>query len=510
MRNVKWRWFRRAAQLLILLLFVYLLLGIRKDGSTILPFDFFFIIDPLAGISAMVSGRTLILSMLIGGTIILLLTLVFGRFWCGWLCPMGTVLDWTRLRRRFQRPSVSPSKWQHTKYYILVVILLSAVLGSLTLIILDPITLLYRTFASAFLPGVHWVITRAESLLYNYQGLEGPLDSFDSFYRENIFPVDQSFFWPGFLVVSLFLAILILNAIRPRLWCCYLCPLGALLGIVSKVSIIRHILDEEKCVSCQRCARVCLTGAIDSHHNYAVNTAECTACLRCLETCPTKAVSFGRWRSTAGPEPIDPSRRRVLAGIVGIAVGTIILRTFSVFAKSGDRSITPPGSSEKSIMDSCIRCGECINVCPTGGLQPSLHQSSYGALWTPVLIPRQGECDYTCTKCGEVCPTQAIKKLSLDVKRSTKIGTAHINRERCIPWTEARSCIVCEEMCPLPEKAIRLENREVINGKGLATAVLLPYVIPELCIGCGVCENRCPLNGAAAIRVYTTNKPVLD
>jgi len=504
MSSAKWRWLRRTAQILALLLFLYLLLGIRTDGSTALPHDFFFAVDPLAGISAMMAGRTWLIPMVIGGVLLLVLTLIFGRFWCGWLCPMGTILDWTRLRRRFRNPLGSPSRWQHAKYFVLFAILFSAILGSQTLIVLDPITLLYRTFASVILPATDSVVTSAESFFYRFKLLQGPLDSFDGFLRDNVFPVEQSFFWPSLLVVFLFIGILALNAIRPRFWCRYLCPLGALLGVVSKASWLRRIVDQKACISCQRCAEVCPSGAIDPHQDFVASPADCIVCLRCTETCPTKAIAFRGQYGVPELPSFDPSRRRLLASLAGIAVGVAILRSLPVLSKTKPMSIRPPGASEASLMSRCIRCGQCINVCPTGGLKPSLTQAGAEDLWTPVLVPRHGHCDYSCTRCGDVCPTEAIKKLPLKEKQQTKIGTSRIDRERCIPWAEGRNCIVCQEMCPLPKKAIWLEDHEVFNELGKITTVRRPWVIADSCIGCGICEQHCPLNGESAIRVYAT------
>jgi NAD-dependent dihydropyrimidine dehydrogenase PreA subunit len=123
-------------------------------------------------------------------------------------------------------------------------------------------------------------------------------------------------------------------------------------------------------------------------------------------------------------------------------------------------------------------------------------------LWTPLLIPRLGCCSYSCNSCGQVCPVQAIPALTLDEKRAQVIGKAYIDQDRCIAWADHRDCIVCEEMCPLPEKAIYLEKRDFANRDGSTVTVQVPHVEREKCIGCGICEFKCPLDGNAAIRVY--------
>jgi len=164
--------------------------------------------------------------------------------------------------------------------------------------------------------------------------------------------------------------------------------------------------------------------------------------------------------------------------------------------------IRPPGTDEQALSNKCIRCGECARVCPTGVIQPSYSPKYLKVLWTPILVTRLGYCDYSCTLCGEVCPTGAITKLSLERKQKTIIGIAHINEKTCIPWAQGKECIVCEEMCPIPEKVIKLEKETVTNSFGEISDVLLPRVIPELCIGCGICEYKCPVEGESAIRIY--------
>jgi ferredoxin len=127
-------------------------------------------------------------------------------------------------------------------------------------------------------------------------------------------------------------------------------------------------------------------------------------------------------------------------------------------------------------------------------------------LWTPVLVPRAGYCDYSCNACGQVCPVEAIPRLSLEEKRQRVIGQAHINEDRCIAWADHVDCIVCEEMCPVPDKAIVLEEAEVRTGDGERVTVQHPHVIRDRCIGCGICEYKCPVNGEAAIRVYVPSE----
>jgi ferredoxin len=143
-----------------------------------------------------------------------------------------------------------------------------------------------------------------------------------------------------------------------------------------------------------------------------------------------------------------------------------------------------------------------MKVCPTTVLQPALTEAGLEGVWTPVLVTRLGYCDYGCTACGDICPTGAIPTLSLEEKRIAVLGLARVDQSRCLPWAYETSCIVCEEMCPVPEKAIRLEEVTGSDAQGREMVLQRPYVVRELCIGCGICETKCPMLGEAAIRVY--------
>ena len=474
----KWRRLRRVVQVLMLVLFLYLLVGTQQGNVTFLPSGFFFNLDPLAGISAMIASRSWIAPMA-WGIVTLLLTVVVGRAWCSWICPLGTLLDWTPSRRPKRNKLDIPSYWRQVKYFVLFVILFAAMLGSLTLIVLDPITLLFRTITSVILPTFNSLVT------------------------------EQPFFLPNVLLALLFVGVLALNAIRPRFWCRYLCPLGALLGLVSKFAQVRHKVNEEQCINCRRCAVICPTGAIDPERKFMADPEECTACLDCVEACPTGAITFrGQW-GLDGDQSYDQSRRQFLISIgaaAGVAViGVALSRVASFLRGINPFSVRPPGTNDEKLLDQCIRCGECIKVCPTAGLQPSFSSGGLEGLWTPVLISRLGYCDYSCNSCGQVCPTKAIPDLSLDEKRNAIMGKAYIDRDRCLPWAEGSNCRVCEEVCPVPQNAIRLDEQKTTNSQGGTTIVYLPRVRGRSCIGCGICEYWCPVEGESAIRVYTNS-----
>ncbi|MFC1947610.1 4Fe-4S binding protein [Chloroflexota bacterium] len=489
----KWIWIRRGSQAFFLVLFLILLILTVQGISGRLPYDLFFHLDPLNGITSMIAGRTFIIPMLLG-LVTIISAAVIGRAWCGWVCPLGTVFDWIPSRRNSRREPVS-SRWSKVKYVLLVAVLFGAILGGLTLNILDPITLLFRTVAGAIMPGLTWLIEGAESWLYGFEVLRPALDWIDGLLRGWLLN-SQPFYLTNLILLGVFIIILGLNYIRPRFWCRYLCPLGGLLGLISKVSIFRHSVDNDKCVSCRKCVRVCSTGAINPDNEFTADLQECTLCLNCREGCPTGAISFKREKVPG--HQTDMTRRSLLYSLgAGLALGAVV-RYLPVIGEKIRNKVRPPGSTEETLYEKCIRCGECVRICPTGVIQP-LSGPSGGMLWTPFLDTRLGYCEFGCNSCGVICPTGAIAQLTLEEKRSEIIGIAYIDKERCIPWSENTECIVCEEMCPIPEKAIILKG-----GKGHdSDRVQRPHVVTELCIGCGICEHQCPVEGEAAIRIYT-------
>jgi MauM/NapG family ferredoxin protein len=496
---------RQLVQAAALLLFLYLLLAARQGFATFLPQDLFFRLDPLAGLTAMLAGRRWIGSLVLGGAT-LLLTVALGRVWCGWVCPLGTLLDWTQLPQVRASSGGMRAGWRRVKHFLLFAMLFSALLGSLTLLVLDPLTLLFRTVGASALPALNAIVTAAETTLYRFGPLQAPLEVFDGLVRGWLLAYEQPFFQQNLVLALVFAAVLGLNAVYPRFWCRALCPLGALLALVSKLSWLRHRLDNAACTSCERCVRVCPTGAIEANRGFAADTAECTVCLDCQVACPAEAISFGgSWALERWPAH-DPSRRQLLTS-AGVAVaGVGLLRAAPSARREGPHLVRPPGARENDLLSKCIRCGVCLKVCPTAGLQPSLLAAGWEGLWTPLLVSRLGYCDYSCHSCGEMCPTGAIPSLTLEEKRHTVIGQAYIDQNRCLPWADGLDCVVCEEMCPVPDKAIRLEEHTIVDGRGESIKVLRPQVMRELCIGCGICEYQCPLNGPAAIRVYVPSE----
>ena len=514
-----WRRVRQAVQVLSFALYIYLLFAALQWRAAFPLADLFFRLDPLAALGAMLASRTWIPRLALA-LATLGLTLVFGRVWCGWLCPLGTLLEWVRFgsketgflgKTRFLR-------WRTAKNFLLLLILAAALFGNLSLLIFDPLALLTRTMTTVILPALNHAVTAVERAAYPIPILQPAVDWAERVLRGPILPVEQPAFAQNVLIAVLFLAVIALNGLADRFWCRYLCPLGALLGLVSKVSLLRPVV-RPACNRCARCVAACRVDAIDTRQGYEIIPSECTVCLDCLAACPesnalSDALSLPKglpkggigfrfhWRPAPARE-FDPTRRQMLAALATGAAGVVVLRTGIRAKQPHPQLIRPPGvEDEKEFLAHCLRCSQCMKVCPTSGLQPVLFEAGLEGVWTPRLVPRLGHCEYGCNACGLACPSGAIPSLDLDSKREAVIGVAIIDRDHCLPWAHGTPCIVCEEMCPVPEKAIRLEEVTVTDDRGEPAVVQRPYVLQDLCIGCGICEYQCPVEGEAAIRVY--------
>jgi MauM/NapG family ferredoxin protein len=218
---------------------------------------------------------------------------------------------------------------------------------------------------------------------------------------------------------------------------------------------------------------------------------------------------IGNFFSPSGTPKMDLGRRQVItAGLVGLS-GSLLLRThpLSGAETNNPNLIRPPGAvAENDFLEKCIRCGECMKVCPTNVLQPAMLEAGLEGLWSPVAKMNVAYCEYKCTMCTQVCPTEAIQPLTLEKKQTVKIGLAHVDKNRCLPWAYDRPCVVCQEHCPLPEKAIRLEEVTVVNARGTEVVVKRPHVNADLCTGCGICQDKCPVSDQAAIRVTSVGE----
>jgi polyferredoxin len=496
------RWARRAAQTASFVFFVYLLFaGLQRLAPD--PYaSIYFRFDPLAALATMLAARAWLAPFALA-LITLASALVLGRVWCGWICPLGTLLGWLRFRSARELGPRVPDGLRRVKYVLLGAIVVLAALQNLTLLVLDPLALLTRTLTTSVVPGFVLVVDTLERLGMTWGPTTGAVSWVEDHFRGSLLPTIQPRYEQAVLLFLVLLGVVLLGLLADRFWCRYLCPLGALLGLAAKVQVLRP-LASGACGSCGACAGACRQDAIETGVSGArVVTSECTMCLDCLVACPRPT---GMTLGVGRPGPwatYDPGRRDVVVAI-GAGVGAaVLLGTGVARAVKRPGLVRPPGAQDEAeFLSRCLRCAECIKTCPTSGLQPTLLEAGLEGIWTPVLRSRLGYCDYACNACGQICPSGAIPPLPLPEKRAQILGLAVIDTDRCLPWAQDTPCIVCQEMCPVADKAIELRGERLITRAGGRRDYLArPVVVADRCIGCGICEYKCPLEGPAAIVV---------
>jgi len=494
------RLLRRLSQGAFLLLFFVLLVKTDYDGKNELayPVKIFLDADLLVFLTSLVSAHSLPPALFLA-LLFLPVTLLFGRAFCGWVCPFGTLHHAVSYHRRGQVPErgvkTAGSRW---KFAVFLFFVGSSLFGIQAAGLLDPISLLIRSLSLSVMPGVDHLLRLFLDWGYRipYRPVSELFDGAYTFLRAHFLSFFPARFDQALLFFSLFLLLLALNRLRTRFFCRFVCPLGGLLGILSRLSLLR-LSRNDKCAHCMLCRDVCAGGS-NPHTERNWSPSECVTCFNCTAACPEGALEWKFSRARGTNDRIDLNRRSVLTGLSVGAAAACVMKTSPAAARPSPLLVRPPGSRpEADFLSRCIRCGECMKVCITGGLQPTLLTAGIEGIWTPLLVSRIGYCEYNCTLCGQVCPSEAIRKLSVPEKQKVVIGLAFVDPSRCIPFAQGTPCIVCEEFCPTPKKAIVFENRPGKGGK----PVMVPVVVQELCIGCGVCEYKCPVVDLAGIRV---------
>ena len=488
---------RRISQILFVLFFLLLFLSASYPLKIKFPVDFFLRMDPLLAISSLVSARAFI-NTFIWAFFILILTIPLGRFFCGWICPLGTTLDTVSFVFK-NKTGKSYCKLRPLKYFILLFLLIGAIFSSQLVWFFDPIALTTRSLTLTIFPIVTVITNGLFSLLFNISFLQDWLIKVHGFFSATFLPGQLTFFRMSGWVLLIFLAIILAEFVSRRFWCRNLCPLGALLAFFSKFQILRRKVKAD-CTKCGDCEKICKMDAIKKDF-VSTDDAECILCFNCVKACPPNVTTIN-FKSKIEPYKFDLKRRRVIASAFAGFVSVGILKTSYVGRNAKTNLIRPPGAREENeYLDRCIRCHKCIKVCSTSGrfLQPTFLEGGLEALWTPIGVARYGYCEFNCVMCTEVCPTDAIHELDLETKKKTVIGLAYIDKNRCIPWYKNEDCIVCQEHCPTPQKAIELKQEKVIHFDGSERLVKRPYVREDLCIGCGICETKCPIEGKSAI-----------
>lgn len=482
--------------------------------------ELFLVLDPLVSVTTAIASRMLVWSLVVAAGVILA-SLLLPRAFCGYVCPLGTlfdVFDWLLGKRVRLLRSERAGWWTHTRYCLLAVVMIAAVCGVLLSGFVAAIPVLTRVMLFAPSP--------VQMGLWKGWYLVPPMNA------------------GHVLSISLVALMLGLASLGRRFWCRCVCPTGAFFSLCNLLRL-RERRVTEKCVRCGRCVDACAFGAIND--DFSPRPLNCASCRTCSGVCPTRAIEFG-WRrhgqqelrfgwqrqtqsvdglSVARDEPSTScedsacrcraergvpgvgfsesavassglSRRGVLVGLgsaaaagvgVSLAVGNAPAR--------GEPPIRPPGSvPEDRFLQLCVRCGQCIKVCPNNVLQPAGFEHGFNALWTPKVVADWSGCEPSCNNCGQVCPTGAVRALDLEEKRAARIGLAQIDHGICLPHAGREACQLCVDECRMAGynaiEFIRVGGQVDENGLPVeGSGYLAPIVREDRCVGCGLCQMRC-------------------
>ena len=436
--------------------------------------------------------------------VLLLLTLLFGRVYCSVICPLGVMQDiisWihgkTKKKNRF-RFSYSPAK-KWLRYGVLAVFVVALILGAHALVALVAPYSAYGRIASNLLAPIYqwgnnffaWIAERRES--YAFYSVDVWIKSVPTFT----------------IAVVTFVAVAVLAWKNGRTWCNTICPVGTVLGFFSRFSLFAPVIDTEKCRNCGLCSKQCKASCIDTA-NHDIDYSRCVACMDCIDTCKDGAIHYAlrcKCLSTCGSkkeQKVDSSKRAFMTA-TAIAVTSTALKAQKAKTDGGlatieraekperETPLKPAGSlSLKNFSDHCTGCQLCVSECPNGVLRPS---TSLLTLMQPEMSYERGWCRPECNRCSQICPTGAIRPVSIEEKSSIQIGHAVVNLDNCVVNTDGVSCGNCARHCP--NGAILMVRKNPDDPDSL----MIPTVLEERCIGCGACENLCPARPFTAIHV---------
>jgi ferredoxin len=487
------RWVRIAVSLLFFLAVSFLFLDIFGVVPTV-HYDKIILLQFIPSAVSFLGGAGF---MAAGFILFMLLSLVFGRVYCSSICPLGTLQDiiiYTGRKLRKKRRYKFSASRKVLRYSILAAVIILLITGNIILVnFLDPYSNTGRILTGIVKPMIYLANNLAARTLefFNVYAL----------YPKNI----KVFSWPGFISGSVFLVtIIIMSLKKERLFCNTLCPAGALMGIASKFSLVKIEIHKDSCSGCGLCERVCKANCINAKE-MTVDFERCVGCYNCFTVCPREGVIFTnyfkrkrKYFSSSKREFIKKTAVYFL-GLTGIASAQTIVPTKESKIPEGRKNPTsPPGAgSTGHFNDYCTACHLCVSACPTGVLQPSFLEYGFLGMLQPRMDFKKGFCNFECTACLDVCPTEAIFKKDLNTKKLIQTGKAKFIKDNCIVETEKKDCGACSEHCP---------TKAVVMVPVPNTFLLIPEVTEEYCTGCGACEYACPTKPYKAI--YVEGNPV--
>lgn len=429
-----------------------------------------------------------------GFILISIVTLIYGRAYCSFLCPLGALQDgFIRVRTKtLKKPFRFDKSNNIIKYMTLAFVIIFMIGNSGVLLnLLDPFANFGRITVNLARPAYVYL-----NNVFAYV-----LNTFEVYIVK---PMNIHYISPGILgAVSGFLALIIgLSLWKGRLYCNTLCPVGGILSLLASVSVFKLQISKDKCTECGLCEKACKSQCID-FRNKKLDFSRCVDCFNCVDACRFGAVKYVGKAEKVYTEEFVKNRRQTIA-VITLSTGSAFLYmagASKLLAKidSGltdpgiDNIIAPPGSRNvKRFMSKCIGCHMCVSNCPSKVLTPASMQSGTEGIMQPRMDFDASYCNYSCNICSHICPTSAILPLTVEEKKVTQIGLAKFDENKCVVKTNGVQCTICNEYCPT--KACSMTP---FGTKGLE----IPKMINDLCIGCGACEHVCPARPKKAIVV---------
>lgn len=431
---------------------------------------------------------------------LIVLTLILGRIYCSVICPMGVFQDavtWIskKTAKRKKRFRYAPAKT--VLRWAVVVLTVVAFLSGFTVVLglLDPYSAFGRMVTNIWKPVYMWGNNLLESV-------------FTRFGNYTFYQVDASIISISSFIIGLatLLVIGFLAWKHGRTWCNTVCPVGTLLGFVSRFSLFKVRIDETRCTHCMICGTKCKASCIDSK-NQKIDYSRCVDCFDCLGSCKEGALVYslpsGALKKQADKQPAttDASKRRFLmAGLTTAAATTEVMAQAkgAIASASGTKSykrqtpLTPPGSvSMAHFQEHCTSCHLCVSKCPSHVLKPAFMEYGAGGIMQPTVYFEKGFCNFDCTVCGDVCPNGAIKPLTVEQKHLTQMGKVVFIEENCIVHTDGTSCGACSEHCPT----------QALSMIPYKDGLTIPHIDTDICVGCGGCEYICPARPFRAVYI---------
>ncbi len=422
--------------------------------------------------------------------VIILFTFIFGRFYCSGICPLGTLQDIfifiskkNQIKRRFEY-RISKNIVRFVLFVIFLILFFNR--SNILINVFEPFSMFGKIAVNIFKP----VFSMLQDIFVF------------------ILDIFHIYLIPGSSIHSINISVLILSSIllisiglisllKGRWYCNNICPVGTILGFISKYSLFNVFIDENKCIKCLACEVVCKAECIDSQSK-KIDRSRCISCFNCIDQCDKKAVTYTYNKRNKDESVISKSKRGFILFFI-TTVASLFFNKILLFSRTITKSrkikklfpVTPPGSvSVKHFTQNCISCHLCVSKCPNNVLLPSVFDYGLSGIMQPKMDYSHGFCAYDCNICSQVCPTDAIKPISIDKGKLIQIGTVTQIKMNCIVYSNGKECGACSEHCPT--KAVYL-----IPYKGLHA----PVVNTDICIGCGACEFICPAKPEKAIYV---------